>query len=851
MELGALIIGLASVVAAAALVYFRPFDRQKIPESPIAPEPDPFELFEQAYRDHVRRGLRYVDLKGLQTLGHSSLELDQVYVDVGLVHRAPHQVDTDVLAGMSTDGGNRFRLDDFLGGPVPRVVAVLGGPGSGKTTLLRKTARDTRDDGTPILLFLRDHLPEILAESGLVEVLTAKLAKQNLVDEHGWVARKLRTGRCVVMLDGLDEVARVEDRRSVSKWVELQITAFPNNDFVLTSRPRGFLDAPVEGATALQVRPFTSTQVRDFIRGWYRATTGSATPEEAEDLLVRLDDAPALSELTVNPLLLTMIATVHQFRGALPGSRADLYKEICEVMLWHRQEAKKLDIPGNSRHKMVLLRPLAYLMMTKGVRQLGHDVLVAEFERVLRRLSTPVDAEEHLRQIVSDGLLVEWEREQFAFAHLTFQEFLAAAHIREKKTLVDELCYRVDEDWWRETTLLYVAGSDADLVITACLASGTATALGLALDCVSEGTELDEELRTQLDDILRSAVVDEGLREKVLRAMLVRHDRSAVRVASGAQVWRAPVPASLYRLFDDSSGIAGWGDDPARGMSRTAAARFARWLTETGLSHRFRLAERRELEDPGVLPSVRPLVVWAGVPEPGAPRIWTTGEHPHVVSRPELIRATRDDFTPQRLVALLSRFDFAASVLSEHLARLSEEAGGETSTGNWFVVLEGWFHRWTDGWSARLGSAFGDTLEESIYHPPQQFTKWLRQAFTAQVPLAEWQPEPIGDLADLRSRLNAVETMYGTWASVAHDDLSTTVAKWIATDVLAGNDLTRVRLTALALVREVPPADRQVLFQLAAAATLSDLWREGRRERTETIILAADAPESLSARPPR
>ena len=34
----------------------------------------------------------------------------------------------------------------------------------------------------------------------------------------------------------------------------------------------------------------------------------------------RLKQAPALYDLTVNPLLLTMIANVHRYRGTLPGS---------------------------------------------------------------------------------------------------------------------------------------------------------------------------------------------------------------------------------------------------------------------------------------------------------------------------------------------------------------------------------------------------------------------------------------------------------------------------------------------------------------------------------------------------
>ncbi|WP_169735494.1 NACHT domain-containing protein [Actinokineospora inagensis] len=578
--------------------------------------------FSLEYRRHMLRVLQYVDLKGLQTLGDSSLELDLVYVDVSLVPRRAQQVGTDLLTEVPADLPERFPLSHFLHGPEPRVLAVLGGPGTGKTTLVRKTVRDTCQGRVtrplPILLYLRDHLDDIIAGKQIPDLLRARLGGLAEQEPGKWFETQLESGRCVVMLDGLDEVARADDRRKVATWVETQIHHYPRNDYVLTSRPQGFLDAPVTGATVLQVRPFTVSQVREFIRGWYRALPSNdenaeqRATSDAEDLLRRLDAAPGLADLTVNPLLLTMIATVHRFRGALPGSRADLYKEICEVMLWHRQEAKNIAAAGNTRHKMVLLRSLAYLMMTKGVRQLPRQDVVDEFDRMLRRLSTPLDGEAHLLRVMSDGLLAEWETHQFAFAHLTFQEYLAAAYIREKN-LVDTLCYAVDDDWWRETTLLYVAGSDADQVVEACLASRTATALGLALDCVAEGAELAEKLRNELTETVRSAAeasADKAMRDKVVNALMSRHDRSMVRTESGTLVWRTPVSADLYRLFDNS--YDGQGDGPARGMSGSAATRFTSWLSRQPLSrHQYRLARDEELNDPAVEPFVRSLVVWA------------------------------------------------------------------------------------------------------------------------------------------------------------------------------------------------------------------------------------------------
>ena len=80
----------------------------------------------------------------------------------------------------------------------------------------------------------------------------------------------------------------------------------------------------------------------------------------------------------MNPLLLTMIVNVHRYRGALPGSRADLYSEICQVMLWRRQEAKQLPLQMSGDKKVAILGGLAYVMMGRSVSDVSlADVLAA------------------------------------------------------------------------------------------------------------------------------------------------------------------------------------------------------------------------------------------------------------------------------------------------------------------------------------------------------------------------------------------------------------------------------------------------------------------------------------------
>ncbi|SDM21725.1 NACHT domain-containing protein [Allokutzneria albata] len=604
--------------------------------------------FGRRYREFVRDSLRFVDLKGLATVGYRTPELDEVFVDVSLAYRAPHQVSESVLADLPADVTHRHPIGHFLDRDQAVVLAVIGAPGSGKTTLLRHTARTIsrgrgrRKRTVPILLYLRDHVSAIVGDR---EISVPALVRRTLGDYRrfeppGWFEQRLRDGDCVVLLDGLDEVSRQEDRRAVADWVEGQAKQYAKNDFVITSRPRGFRSAGIEGAVVVQVRGFTDEQVTRFVRAWYRAVERDAPEEQrlagAEDLLRRLHHAPGLAELTANPLLLTMVANVHRYRGALPGSRAELYSEICQVMLWRRQEAKKLPSDLRSDRKETLLRGLAFTMMRERVRDLPRKEVVNTLKAALSRMATDVTADAFLTEVCSYGLIVERESGLFCFAHLTFQESLAAAYIRDKG-IADILTSAVDDLWWRETSLLYAAQSDADPIVEACLRSGTVNALSLAFDCAEQSSDLAPGLRSRLERFLSGDDDDPGRRRLRATVQLVRHLRDRV-----GPVCARPISAGIYELFlaDTGNPYPDSDDtDPVAGVRAGDAAAFLRWVNtviedESGY----------RLPTPAEVTAARRLV-------PAGRTVWTSSdlwlppgtEHPNAVDAATLRRYVDDD----------------------------------------------------------------------------------------------------------------------------------------------------------------------------------------------------------------
>ena len=245
------------------------------------------------------------------------------------------------------------------------------------------------------------------------------------------------------MLDGLDEVANPTQRQKVVVWVQRQINKYPNNQFIITSRPFGYTDTPLPDVLLLEVKPFTIEQVHKFVRNWYLATEIQTQGQDDEgvrrdahvratDLTNRLHQAPALLDMGINPLLLTMIATIHHYRSSLPDQRVSLYHEICDVFLGKRQQARGLRFELTPFQRKRVLQSLAYEMMRRNLRDIPRADAADIIDPALRRVHPNTDSVTFLKNIAdSSGLLVEHTPGIYRFAHLTFQEYLTAVHIKE------------------------------------------------------------------------------------------------------------------------------------------------------------------------------------------------------------------------------------------------------------------------------------------------------------------------------------------------------------------------------------------------------------------------------------
>lgn len=414
-------------------------------------------------------------------------------------------------------------------------LVVLGEPGAGKSTLLDwlilvsngqifHPALQNLSDLLPIYLPLRACTSD---DRDLDVLMTDKdLLPLTIPAPATFFTDQLKKGRCLVLLDGLDEVLDTTARDNVAKKVKRLADTYPDNRYIVTCRTAGWKESLLSNEfTRVLIQDFEPEETQRFITGWYRAVRRLEVTKrvnfsevkshkqlaeaeqtaqlEAEQLIAALDANFGLSELARNPLILSLIALVSWRRTKLPKGRTKLYQECLEILLdvWDKVD-KNLNIEGLSPNaKETILRTIAYAMYRDGQTEASSQTLQDQIASMLPTLDCKLSKEEVLRQIEErSGILVTRAADSYVFAHRTLQEYLVAKVLKSDPNSSAEILLHLTDEPWREIILLYVGMTeDATTLIRAIMQQPDDEAgnmLFLAGQCLTEDVRVDASVRT-------------------------------------------------------------------------------------------------------------------------------------------------------------------------------------------------------------------------------------------------------------------------------------------------------------------------------------------------------------------
>ncbi len=389
------------------------------------------------------------------------------------------------------------------------VAIILGTPGSGKTTTLRWLALHMAfaalswfyhlPDGLspkqfPILLRISDYAKQLDTEDLSFE----EYFNRRLVRIHPQLPslfmNKLKKGRCLLLFDGLDEVANDSLRRRVAKNIYDFIfdysTGNPSkkhfNRFMITSRIVGYEEGSFNAYDHYTLLELTDEQIDRFLTTWCPAVerhmarsaerskelstlqkmqADEAGSEQTKLLLNTLKSSPGIRRLAVNPLMLTILALIQRNGKTLPHRRVDLYQIVTRTLLdnWNQgtgREALNVNLAEQT------LSDLAYhihcsdhLCTEQDVKNIVRRSMSEFYERDLTK-SDDDTVETFIETIRrTSGVFVETGQGLFSFMHRTFQEYYVARYLIhmapvELRTFAVNYCRSAI---WHEPLLLAIA----------------------------------------------------------------------------------------------------------------------------------------------------------------------------------------------------------------------------------------------------------------------------------------------------------------------------------------------------------------------------------------------------------
>ncbi len=525
------------------------------------------ELF-QAYRDRLAEKVSRVRLLGED----QSRPLEKVFVKLNIVEdyqRPPHDAEflglldarmrqrqrlfsrdeQEETPGMPGERAGKTRRtlspDELLRGNLKAIIT--GSPGSGKTTLARWLTRQElqHEDHLPVFLELKTISARAFdeADGDLVELIFNRELAQPLdlnkaEQQHLSAAfrERLRKGEATIILDGLDEVSGTDYFKRLCAAVNGFNAKYRQCRLLITTRPYA-LQTRFDNLKEMEIAPLNDRQIAEFLDYYF------GQQEQWQEFQRELKRRRDLRELARVPVLLGFIIQLWQLwreQGAVSGNRLELYQKIVQALVVRLDEEKNIErkfqvVDPDGALKRDFLRHLAFARMFDDRVQRDAERLVFTGEQIEEEAKRFRDAERldlnqfHLAaDVKKTPLLREVGDDQWAFTHLTLQEYLAATTLARHEDRARIFCRAYFNPRLAEMEVLPIALAAAkppDALYEALAQlpdSLTFTSFRLRLRGLVYGTAVSQPLLEKLTARLIEIISGQRTAEKLYEGIILR-----------------------------------------------------------------------------------------------------------------------------------------------------------------------------------------------------------------------------------------------------------------------------------------------------------------------------------------
>lgn len=332
------------------------------------------------------------------------------------------------------------------------ITYVIGAPGSGKSLFLQNIINNYGKmsfmDSRKYLVILCDMKAYFSngsdSKKSIPDFLQESMISVTGIDEgelsRAFVLNYLRLGRCLVLMDALDEVPKNQRQSLHKKIITYFKTAHPGNKVCITSRSRGFLpqkDIEVFSIPELKKEDISAYIDKMIALNRFSSQNKQAFMSQAEMLI----DKHFLTSF----LILSLLINIYKAEKKLPENKTSLYKKCFEYMAREREATKVAD-----QWKVVstIMKDSTFITLSTLAAPNNKDIPRKEIEKILLdqyqwKYADAAQAENAIEQLLdfcsnrTDLFVPASTENSFRFFHRSFFEYFYSRYILQQTEVQD------------------------------------------------------------------------------------------------------------------------------------------------------------------------------------------------------------------------------------------------------------------------------------------------------------------------------------------------------------------------------------------------------------------------------
>jgi energy-coupling factor transporter ATP-binding protein EcfA2 len=367
---------------------------------------------------------------------------------------------------INDEGETRRKLyDTHEVGKLNECAIIVGESGSGKSTFFKQLANEIIFENA--LRNDYEYYPFILKfcdfqDCGfdVIKLLEQYITQDGIKEIYLNIEEILEKRNFVLFIDALDEIGDSGQKEKALEAIQDFRNEYPEIKIYCSSRPGDSLISSCQKQKFkyLEIIGVSIQEAEQFIGRYF-----NEEQIKCKRLLKSLRDSHILDKLPKTPLTLALITAIFdESEMEIPATISDLYKNFVDLLLNKSFKDSTLDLLKIGIHRSVLSY-LGEFMHTIRKRYIDKDELIKILTEFAKQRGHKYDVNELLIDLIQNiGLLIENDRGEIEFKHLSFQEYFTAYQfynhsINGKNNFIENF----NDIWWQNVAIFY-AGMTKD-----------------------------------------------------------------------------------------------------------------------------------------------------------------------------------------------------------------------------------------------------------------------------------------------------------------------------------------------------------------------------------------------------